>query len=144
VRVTDTINKSAVSLQIDHPLDPDNKYQNHSAIESTDMKNFHDGMVSLDEKGEAKINLPSWFGALNEDLRYQLTSIGALVPNLYIAEEISENNTNYSKNNSDKNNNICFKIAGGVLADNQVPKDPNAKAHPIQVEDDKPDKERSY
>ena len=59
MRVTDTINKSAVSLQIDHPLDPDNKYQNHSAIESTDMKNFHDGMVSLDEKGEAKINLPS-------------------------------------------------------------------------------------
>jgi hypothetical protein len=93
VRVTGDIVKAAVYFQIDHPLDPANKYLNHSSIESTDMKNLYDGVVALDEKGEAKINLPSWFGALNKDFRYQLTAIGAPGPNLYIAEEISESNT---------------------------------------------------
>jgi hypothetical protein len=150
VRVTGTINKSAVYFQIDHPLDPANKYLNHSSVESTDMKNLYDGMVALDEKGEAKITLPSWFGALNKDFRYQLTAIGAPGPNLYIAEELSESNTNYSKNNSDKNNNSRFKIAGGTSGMKVcwqvtgVRKDPYAKAHPIQVEEDKPDKERGY
>jgi hypothetical protein len=150
VRVTGTINKSAVYFQIDHPLDPANKYLNHSSIESIDMKNLYDGVVTLDEKGEAKINLPDWFGALNKDFRYQLTAIGAPGPNLYIAEEISENNTNYSKNSSNKNNNSRFKIAGGTSGMKVswqvtgVRKDPYAKAHPIQVEEDKPDKERGY
>ena len=150
VRVYGTINKSALYFQIDHPLDPANKYLNHSSIESTDMKNLYDGVVALDEKGEAKINLPGWFGALNKDFRYQLTAIGAPGPNLYIAEEISENNTNYSKNNSNKNNNSGFKIGGGTSGMKVswqvtgVRKDPYAKAHPIQVEEDKPDKERGY
>jgi hypothetical protein len=150
VRVTGNINKSALYFQIDHPLDPANKYLNHSSIESTDMKNLYDGVVALDEKGEAKINLPGWFGALNKDFRYQLTAIGAPGPNLYIAEEISESNTDYSKNNSNKNNNSGFKIGGGTSGMKVswqitgVRKDPYAKAHPIQVEEDKPDKERGY
>ena len=54
------------------------------------MKNVYDGVVVLDRKGKAEIELPNWFGALNKDFRYQLTAIGAPGPNLYIAEEISE------------------------------------------------------
>ncbi len=54
------------------------------------MKNVYDDAVVLDDKGEAEIELPNWFGALNKDFRYQLTAIGAPGPNLYIAEEISE------------------------------------------------------
>ena len=54
------------------------------------MKNVYDGVVVLDRKGKAEIDLPDWFGALNKDFRYQLTAIGAPGPNLYIAEEISE------------------------------------------------------
>jgi hypothetical protein len=54
------------------------------------MKNVYDGVVVLDNKGKAEIELPEWFGALNKDFRYQLTAIGSPGPNLYIAEEISE------------------------------------------------------
>jgi hypothetical protein len=32
-----------------------------------------------------------WFGVLNKDFRYQLTAIGASGPNLYVAEEITDN-----------------------------------------------------
>jgi hypothetical protein len=81
------------------------------------MKNVYDGVVVLDNKGEAEIDLPDWFGALNKDFRYQLTAIGAPGPNLHIAEEISDaTTTNYSNSSSSniKNNNSRFKIAGGT------------------------------
>lgn len=51
------------------------------------MKNGYDGVVALDNKGEAEIKLPDWFSALNKDFRYQLTAIGATGSNLFIAEE---------------------------------------------------------
>jgi hypothetical protein len=137
--------------KIDHPLDPANKYLSHSFVESPDMKNVYDGVVALDDKGEAEIELPDWFGALNKDFRYQLTAIGAPGPNLYIAEEISVGSTNYSKRHrSNKNNYSHFKVAGGTSGMKVswqvtgIRNDPYAKAHPIQVEEDKPDKERGH
>jgi hypothetical protein len=102
-------------------------------------KNY-DGVVALDNKGEAEIELPDWFGALNKDFRYQLTAIGAPGPNLYIAEEIISDTTS--------NNNSRFKIAGGTSGMKVswqvtgIRKDPWANAHRVQVEEDKPDKER--
>jgi hypothetical protein len=48
------------------------------------MKNVYDGVVALDDKGEAEIELPDWFGALNKDFRYQLTAIGAPGPNVSV------------------------------------------------------------
>jgi hypothetical protein len=80
VNVTGNINKAAVQFKIDHPLDPANKYLYHSSVESPDMKNMYDGVVTLDQNGEAEIELPDWFGALNKDFRYQLTAIGAPGP----------------------------------------------------------------
>ena len=84
------------------------------------MKNVYDGLVVLDEKGAAEIELPNWFAALNKDFRYQITAVGAPGPNLYIAEEINfsnnTNSTNYSDScSSNSNNNSShFKIAGGT------------------------------
>jgi len=144
VNVTGNINKSALFFQLDHPLDPGNKYLNHSSIESSEMKNLYDGVITLDDRGEAEVDLPDWFGALNQDFRYHLTAIGSPGPNLHIAKEITETNTNYN------NNKNLFKIAGGIPGMKVswqvtgVRKDPYAKAHPIQVEEVKSDGERGY
>ena len=53
----------------------------------------------LDEAGEAEVQLPSYFEALNIDYRYQLTAVGGPGPNLYVAQKISGNR---------------FRIAGGA------------------------------
>ena len=157
VQITGNLEKAGGSFKIDHPLDPANKYLCHSFVESPDMKNVYDGVVVLDNKGKAEIELPDWFGILNKDFRYQLTAIGAPGPNLYIAEEISEatnTNTKYSSSkssSSNKNkNNSHFKIAGGnsgMKVSWQVTgirKDPWANANRIRVEEDKPAKEGDY
>jgi hypothetical protein len=134
---------------MDHPLDPANKYLYHSFVGSPDMKNIYDGIVALDDSGDAVIDFPDWFGALNKDFRYHLTAIGAPGPNLHIAEEIFNPSTDYSRSSSN-NNNSRFKIAGwtsGMKVSWQVTgirKDPWANSHRVQVEDDKPNKERGY
>src|SRR5829696_7278245 len=146
VKITGNLEKAGGSFKIDHPLDPANKYLSHSFVESPDMKNVYDGIVVLDRKGKAEIELPNWFGALNKDFRYQLTAIGAPGPNLFIAEEISDTTTNYTSNNK----NSRFKIAGGTSGMKVswqvtgIRKDPWANANRIEVEDDKPAKERGY
>jgi hypothetical protein len=154
VKITGNLEKAGGSFKIDHPLDPANKYLCHSFVESPDMKNVYDGVVVLDNKGKAEIELPDWFGILNKDFRYQLTAIGAPGPNLYIAEEISEaiTTTKYSNSSSknNNNNNSRFKIAGGTSGMKVswqvtgIRKDPWANANRIEVEEDKPGKERGY
>ena len=128
VRVTGYLYKDGGGFQIDHPLEPANKYLYHSFVESPDMMNVYNGNVILDENGEACVQLPKYFEALNRDFRYQLTAIGAPAPNLYIAGEISENR---------------FKIAGGKAGMkvswqvSGIRQDRYAQAHPIVVEEDK-------
>lgn len=128
VHVNGTLSKAAGSFKIDHPLDPARKYLSHSFVESPDMKNIYDGVVTLDAKGEAEVRMPDWFGALNRDFRYQLTCIGGHAP-VYIAEELQDNR---------------FRIAGGrrgLKVSWQVTgirQDAYAEAHRIPVEEDKP------
>src|SRR5258705_9701178 len=98
VQINGNLSKSSGSFKIDHPLDPENKYLSHSFVESPDMKNIYDGVTRLDANGEANVVLPEYFEALNQDFRYQLTSIGKPSPGIYIAEEI---------------HNHQFKVSGG-------------------------------
>jgi hypothetical protein len=125
VDVFGNLAKSGGSFKIDHPLDPANKYLYHSFVESPDMMNIYNGVADLDGKGEAVVKMPDWFETLNKDFRYQLTSIGAPGPDLYIAEEISGNQ---------------FKIAGGKAGARVswqvtgVRHDAWANAHRIPVE----------
>jgi hypothetical protein len=131
--VQGTLSKSAGAFQIDHPLDPENQYLYHSFVESPDMKNIYDGLVVLDENGMASIQMADWFDALNQEFRYQLTPIGAAMPGLYIAQEMTANG---------------FQIAGGEAGMKVswqvtgIRHDPYAEANRIQVEVDKSAEER--
>lgn len=84
---------------IDDPRDPANKYLKHASIESNEILNLYRGVSTFDNSGEAVVQLPDYYEAINKNASYQLTPIGAAMPNIYIAEEV--------KNGS-------FMIAGGV------------------------------
>jgi len=132
--VSGTLVKHAGSFKIDDPLDPANKYLSHSFVESPDMMNIYNGNAILNKKGEAVIELPKWFQALNKDFRYQLTCIGGFSP-VYIAKEINNNR---------------FKIAGGKPGAKVswqvtgIRQDVYANAHRIPVEEDKAEAERGH
>lgn len=90
LHVGGTLYKAAGSFRIDDPLDPGHKYLQHSFVESPDMMDIYNGVITLGESGAAEIQLPSYFEALNRDFRYQLTPIGRPA-SLYIAKEIANN-----------------------------------------------------
>lgn len=79
------------SFIIDHPLDPENQYLYHYSMEGPEPYNIYRGTVELDENGSAWVQLPDYFESINVDYNYQLTPIGAPMPNLYIAETINNN-----------------------------------------------------
>ncbi len=90
VNVVNTLSKGGGAFRIDHPLDPENKILQHSFVESPDMMNVYNGIAILDSKGEAVVELPSYFEALNRDFRYQLTCLGQFAP-VFIKSKISGN-----------------------------------------------------
>ncbi len=135
VTIDGRLEKSSGAFKIDHPLDPANKYLYHSFVESPDMMNLYNGIVTLDAQGTAWVDLPEWFMALNKEFRYGLTPIGAPMPNLYIAQEVKENR---------------FQIAGGVPGKKVswqvtgIRQDAYANADRIPVEELKPENERGF
>ena len=128
VNIGGPLTKPMGSFKIDHPLDPENKYLSHSFVESPDMKDIYDGVTRLDANGEATVMLPEWFESLNQDFRYQLTSVGKPSPGLYVADEI---------------HNHQFKISGGSAGAKVswqvtgIRHDAYASAHRIVVEENK-------
>jgi len=132
VTVFGNLAKAGGSFKIDHPLDPENKYLSHSFVESPDMMNVYNGNATLDARGEAVVELPDYFSALNRDYRYQLTSIGDFAP-VYVAAKVANNR---------------FKIAGGKAGMEVswqvtgIRQDAWANAHRIPVEQDKEGKDR--
>jgi hypothetical protein len=88
--VTGALSKGSGTFVIDHPLDPVNWLLYHSFVESPDVKNMYDGVVTLDENGEATIVLPRYFLALNKEFRYLLTPIGGPMPNLFVSDEVGK------------------------------------------------------
>jgi len=132
VHVAGNLSKASGSFKIDHPLDPENKTLSHSFVESPDMMNIYNGIVTLGKDGSAEVALPDWFEALNREFRYQLTCIGGFAP-VYVSEKVKGNR---------------FKIAGGQAGMEVswqltgVRKDAYAEKNRIQVEEMKPVAER--
>jgi hypothetical protein len=101
----------------------------HAAVESSEVLNVYSGNVVLDRAGEAVVELPAWFEAVNTDLRYQLTAIGGPAPSLHIADEVEGNR---------------FRIAGGSAGlkvsweVTAVRNDAFMREHPFDAERDAP------
>jgi hypothetical protein len=119
---------------IDHPLDPSNRILMHAALEAPEVLNVYSGTVTIGKNGNARVQLPSYFLALNKgDYRYQLTCVGGYSP-VYVAKEIGES--------------AAFEVAGGVpglkvswqvLA---VRNDPRMRLRPFVAEQDKAPSQR--
>lgn len=125
--VVGTLSKGGGSFKIDHPLDPAGKFLQHSFVESPDMKNIYDGVARLDAKGEATIEMPDWFHALNRDFRYQLTPHGSF-GELYVRSTLREGR--FSIAGGKPGQDVSWQVTGIRL-------DAWANANRIQVEVDK-------
>lgn len=132
VLVTGALIKPGGGFRIDHPLDAAGRYLSHSFVESADMKNLYDGVVTLDAAGQAEVVLPAWFGALNSDIRYQLCCLGGHAP-VYIAQTLRDNR--FTIAGGQPGMQVCWQVTG-------IRHDRWASAHRVPVEQDKPAAER--
>ncbi len=120
------------NFKIDHPLDPENKYLYHAAIESSEVLNIYSGNITTDENGEALVTLPEWFESINRDFRYQLTVVGQFAQAI-VAGKIRDHRFQIKTNAA--NVEVSWQITG-IRSDAAILK------HPFKVEEDKPKVER--
>jgi hypothetical protein len=120
------------SFKIDHPLDPENKYLIHAAIESSEVLNIYSGNVTTDDNGSAVVVLPAWFEAVNKDFRYQLTVVNIFAQAI-VAEKIK------GKRFVIKTNVPGVEVSWQVTG---VRSDARMLKHPFNVEEAKPEIER--
>ncbi len=128
LNIQGALSKGAGTFEIDHPLDPKNKLLFHSFVESPDVKNIYDGIVVLDESGEAIVTLPAYFDALNKDVRYQFFAIDQAMPGLFIKEEVRNNQFTISGGKA--GGRVSWQVTG-------VRHDPYIIANPAIVEVEK-------
>ena len=73
---------------IDHPANPENKILRHASIESNEILNLYRGTTTFNTDGKAVVTLPDYYDLININPSYQLTAVGASMPNLFIEREI--------------------------------------------------------
>ncbi|RLB39446.1 MAG: hypothetical protein DRH30_09875 [Deltaproteobacteria bacterium] len=134
VKVNGSITETgSLKVVMDHPEDPSGRYLTQAAVVAPERLTMIGGTVVLDEHGEARVDLPSWFAEVNTDLSYQLTPIGAPMPLLHVASELEG---------------MHFRVAGGVAGEKVswqlagIRSDPWAQDHPHQTEAPKPADEK--
>jgi hypothetical protein len=130
--VIGNLSKTTGTFKIDDPLDPANKYLYHSFVESPDMMDVYNGSATTDKHGKAVVTLPDYFEKLNRDFRYQLTAIGTFAQ-ATVANEIQNNQ--FTIRTSKPGVKVSWQVTG-------IRQDAYAKAHPMNVEEEKPANER--
>lgn len=127
------------SFLIDHPLDPANKYLEHSSVESDERMDLYRGLVVTDARGYATVSVPDWFDALNENIMYQLTVIdtsdSADFTLVKVVRELSGGS--FKIRSSTPNTKVSWQISGRRH-------DATALHHPLRVERDKVGNERGH
>ena len=134
VDVQGKLTKTMGTFKIDHPLDPEHKYLYHSFVESPDMMNIYNGNITTDANGDAVVEMPDYFDALNKDFRYQLTVIGTFAQAI-VAGEMKDNRFVI------KTNAATVKVSWMVTG---VRHDAYAEKNRVKVEEDKSERERGY
>src|SRR5215211_3967942 len=124
VNVVGTLYKSSGAFRIDNPLEPAHSYLQHSFVESPDMKNVYDGVVTTNGSGFATVTLPKWFQALNRDFRYQLTIVGTRGWRARVVKEISHNR--FTIQSDEPRVKVSWQVTG-------IRHDAYANAHRIQT-----------
>jgi len=71
-------------------LKPATHYLRHFCAEGPEPNTLYRGTVTLNAQGEAIVELPSYFEALNADFSYHLTCVGDYAP-VYIKQKIQGN-----------------------------------------------------
>lgn len=132
VNVFGNLTKGSGTFRIDHPLDPENRTLSHSFVESPEMMNVYSGTATTGEDGRVVVELPSYFGALNSDPRYQLTVVGDFATAV-VAERVRENR--FTIRTDRPHVEVCWQVTG-------VRVDPFALHNPVRVEAVKPPSER--
>ena len=129
VDVTGTINGAASLTQIDHPLDPANRFLNQSAIVSPEMLVMVNGNAVTGEDGFAVVHLPEWLTALAGDYRYQLTPVGQFAQAI-VASKVQDGQFTIQTDKAKVE--VSWQVSG-------VRMDAYAQQHPLVVEQTKPD-----
>jgi hypothetical protein len=116
-------------VQIDHPLDPQNKYLNHSSVLSSDTKNIYDGNVVTDEKGYADVLLPEWCETINKNFRYQLTVVEDADSDEFVQAKVVRKiaGNQFTIRTSRPNVEVSWQVTG-------IRNDLYAKTHPFEAE----------
>ncbi|MFH8680366.1 hypothetical protein [Streptomyces lydicus] len=135
VHVTGSLIQGGGGFHIDHPLDPENRFLDHTFVQSAEMKNVYDGTATLDEEGAATVRLPDWFDALNENFRYQLTAVGGPAPGLHISRAVEDNH--FAIAGGEPGQQVCWQVTGAR-------RDAWARTHPVVADGRKEPEERGY
>jgi hypothetical protein len=125
IRTLGKAGHSGSGFVIDHPQSPDSTTLSHSVVESDTRKNIYDGIATAGRDGYAVVNLPTWFEALNTDIRYQLTPLGAPAPNLHVYRTLVRGS--FVIGGAQPDQQISWQLTG-------VRKDLWARLHPLVVE----------
>ncbi|MFT5424890.1 MAG: hypothetical protein ACI89L_002693 [Phycisphaerales bacterium] len=143
VVVTGSLSKGSGTFKIDHPQDPENRFLSHSFVESPEMKNIYDGIVTTDEQGRATVALPSYFDALNTTFRYQLTVIddsddfvlAKVTRTIETIAAATHTPSSFAIRTSKPTTRVSWQVTG-------VRQDAFARAHPVIVEEEKSDADK--
>ncbi len=137
--ISGNLSKGSGTFRIDHPLDPTNKWLNHSFVESDEVLNIYRGKVTLNNQGRATVTMPDWFLEINTEFSYSLTCTGSH-SDVFISKELGQGNGAARRR---------FQIDGG--ASNQTiswvvyarRNDTFILENPVIVEQDKPEAEKT-
>lgn len=123
------------SFAIDHPLNPADKVLMHYCSEGPEPLNFYQGTVVTDAAGFATVDLPDYFGAINTDLRYQLTVVDE--SDEFVLAKVAHRveNNRFVIRTSVGNVEVSWQVSG-------VRSDAFVRAYGAPVEMDKPEDKR--